>query len=236
MASNATNPSTSVFMASCPCWLLPTSLQLLSWTDLQLLNHYLNSTPVTPRLAAISHQPPTLLTAISRLSHNHSSSLLYSLGKDCTENTSPNSSSTVASCNYHTDCIENTPSQLLHCCSHYLPMAVAELLTSQSSPSNECTRYSIKNQCMRPLYQKPLMNCDLGLLYLLLQLTLTSSLTCGRYCCAYGSWTTLHKEIIQKGNASGKCTGKYMFLTNTTLFHVIATFISDIVKKFALTP
>jgi hypothetical protein len=62
----------------------------------------------TPRLVAISHQSPTLLTAISRPSSNSSWPLLYSLGKDHTENTTSNSSSTVA-------CVS---------CSHYLAMAV----------------------------------------------------------------------------------------------------------------
>jgi hypothetical protein len=68
------------------------------------------------RLVAISHQPPTLLTAVSRLSHNHSCSLIYSLGTDCIENTSPNNYSIVASCSYCTDYVKNTASQLLHCC------------------------------------------------------------------------------------------------------------------------
>jgi hypothetical protein len=52
--------------------------------------------PVLPgsrprRLAAISHQPPTLLTAVSRLSRNGSWSSLYSLGTDETEITASNS-------------------------------------------------------------------------------------------------------------------------------------------------
>jgi hypothetical protein len=48
------------------------------------------------RLVAISHQPPTLLTAISRLPCNGSWSLLYSLGTNLTENTTSNSYSTLA--------------------------------------------------------------------------------------------------------------------------------------------
>jgi hypothetical protein len=70
---------------------------------------------LTPRLAAISHQPPTLLIAILILSCNCCCSLLYSLGTDNTENTSPNSS-VVASCSYSTDSVENTASQFLSCC------------------------------------------------------------------------------------------------------------------------
>jgi hypothetical protein len=54
------------------------------------------------RLAAISHQPP-LITAISRLSCNHSCFSLYSLSTDHTENTASNSSSSVV-------CM---------CCGHY---------------------------------------------------------------------------------------------------------------------
>jgi hypothetical protein len=41
------------------------------------------------RLAAISHQPPTFLTAFSRLSHNGSWYSLYSLRTDRTKNTVP---------------------------------------------------------------------------------------------------------------------------------------------------
>jgi hypothetical protein len=48
------------------------------------------------RLAAISHQPPSLLTAVSRLPCNGSWFSLYSLGTDRTENTASNSYSTVA--------------------------------------------------------------------------------------------------------------------------------------------
>jgi hypothetical protein len=62
----------------------------------------------TLRLVAISQQPPTLLTAISKPSHSRSCSSLYSLGMDRIENTSPISSSVVASCSYRTDCVENT--------------------------------------------------------------------------------------------------------------------------------
>jgi hypothetical protein len=58
---------------------------------------------LTRRLAAISHQPPTLLTAVWRVSRNHSSALLHSLGTNRTENMSPNSSSIVAAHSYCTD-------------------------------------------------------------------------------------------------------------------------------------
>jgi hypothetical protein len=39
-----------------------------------------------------TQQPPTFLTAVSRLSRNHNSSSLYSIGTDRIENTSPNGS------------------------------------------------------------------------------------------------------------------------------------------------
>jgi hypothetical protein len=77
--------------------------------QINLLTHQLtHSTQLTPRLAAISHQPPALLTAVSRLTRNHSYFSLYSLCTDHTENSSPNSSSIVASCSYRTDRIDNT--------------------------------------------------------------------------------------------------------------------------------
>jgi hypothetical protein len=47
-------------------------------------------------LVAISHKPPPRLTAVSRLSRNHSCSSLYSLGTNRTGNISPNSSFVVA--------------------------------------------------------------------------------------------------------------------------------------------
>jgi hypothetical protein len=51
---------------------------------------------LTPRPAAISHQPPPLLTAVSRLSCNRSCFSLCSLGMDYTENTTYKRSSIVA--------------------------------------------------------------------------------------------------------------------------------------------
>jgi hypothetical protein len=51
---------------------------------------------LTPRLAAISHQPPTLPTAVSGLASDGSWPSLYSFGTDLTENASSNSSSFVA--------------------------------------------------------------------------------------------------------------------------------------------
>jgi hypothetical protein len=51
---------------------------------------------LTRRLAAISYQPPTLLTTVSTLGRNRSWSSLYSLGTDRTENTASNSSSFAA--------------------------------------------------------------------------------------------------------------------------------------------
>jgi hypothetical protein len=70
---------------------------------------------LTPRLAAISHQLPIVLTAVSRFSRNRSCSSLYSIGTERKENTSSNNS-IVASRIYPTDRVENTASQLLHCC------------------------------------------------------------------------------------------------------------------------
>jgi hypothetical protein len=53
---------------------------------------------LTPRLAAISHQSPTLLTAFSRLSPNSSCSSLYSLGTDRTQNAASNTSIVDCAC------------------------------------------------------------------------------------------------------------------------------------------
>jgi hypothetical protein len=50
-----------------------------------------HSTTLTPRLAAISHQPPTLLTASSWPS-------LCGLDMDCVENTASNNSSSIVVC------------------------------------------------------------------------------------------------------------------------------------------
>jgi hypothetical protein len=69
---------------------------------------------LTPRLAAILHQSTTILTAVSRLSRNRSSSSLYSLGTDRKENASQRFF--AASRSYSTDSVENIASQLLHCC------------------------------------------------------------------------------------------------------------------------
>jgi hypothetical protein len=63
---------------------------------------------LTPRLAAISHQLPTLLTAVSTLSSKGSWPSLYNLGTYRTENSASNSSSVVA-------CV---------CCGHCLATAV----------------------------------------------------------------------------------------------------------------
>jgi hypothetical protein len=97
-ASNAVDTSASVFtsLLAGDCFTTHSLLQL------------------TLRLAAISHQPPTLLTAVSGLSRNRSCPSLYSLGTNRIENTTPNSY--VASSSYRTDRVENTPSQLLHFC------------------------------------------------------------------------------------------------------------------------
>jgi hypothetical protein len=54
-----------------------------------------------------SHQTPTLLTVVSRLSRNRICPSLPSLGTDRIENTSSNSSSIVASSSYYTNRVEN---------------------------------------------------------------------------------------------------------------------------------
>jgi hypothetical protein len=90
----------------------------------------------------LSQLNPTLLTAVSILLLNRSCSSLNSLDTDRTENIFPKSSSIVASLSYLTDSVENTASELLHCCllrvccSHYLALNVAQLLISRSLPSN----------------------------------------------------------------------------------------------------
>ena len=126
MASNtiASSPSMFPFLLADSC--------LTTHSSLQLTNS----------------QVPSLLTPTSyssanlRRSHNCSSSLLYSLGTDCTEKTCPNSSSVAASCSYHTKHVENTASQLLHycmlwtCCGHFLATTV---VFSWSLPSNGST-------------------------------------------------------------------------------------------------
>jgi hypothetical protein len=53
--------------------------------------------------SASSQLAPTLPTAVSRLSRNHTCLSLHSLGMDCIENTSPNSSSIFALNGYHMD-------------------------------------------------------------------------------------------------------------------------------------
>jgi hypothetical protein len=65
--------------------------------------------PTIPQAGDHVTQPPTLLTAVSRLSRNRSWSSLYGLGTVRTENTSPNSS-IVVSLSCHTDRVENTAS------------------------------------------------------------------------------------------------------------------------------
>jgi hypothetical protein len=73
------------------------SCGFLKWPRPQLLQFSDRTDCLSSSQAgAISHQPPTLLTAISGLSYNGSWSLLYSFSMDSTENTSPNSSSVVA--------------------------------------------------------------------------------------------------------------------------------------------
>jgi hypothetical protein len=71
------------------------------------------------------------------LSRNSSCFLLYSLGMDHIENTYPNSSSIVASRNYRTDRVENTASQLLHCCVLRI-CCLAKGLFAEPFPNNGC--------------------------------------------------------------------------------------------------
>jgi hypothetical protein len=84
-AFNAVASSASVFMSILPGDCLTTH------SLLQLINS---------SLTVISHLTPTLLTAVSR-PRNRSFSSLYSLGTGRIENTSPNSSSIVASHKSH---------------------------------------------------------------------------------------------------------------------------------------
>jgi hypothetical protein len=93
------------------------------------LTNSLHSTDLTPRLAAISHHPPTLRTTDSSLSlSNGSWPSIYSLDTDRTEKTASNSSSTVASRSYTTYCVQTTASNgsfivVCVCCGHYLATA-----------------------------------------------------------------------------------------------------------------
>jgi hypothetical protein len=89
------------------------------------------------RLAVISHQPPTLLTAVSRLSHKRSCSSLCSLGTDSIENSPSNSYSIVASLRYRTDRIENTAFHLLRCCVLQV-CCLATGVLAEPFPSNGC--------------------------------------------------------------------------------------------------
>jgi hypothetical protein len=81
----------------------------------------------SPRPVAVSHQPPTLLTAVSGLSRNRRCSSLYSLGKDLIENSSPNISPNVESRSYRTDRVENTVSLLLQCCGLHIYCLVTDV-------------------------------------------------------------------------------------------------------------
>jgi hypothetical protein len=95
-----------------------------------------HSTTPTPRLAAITHQPPTLLSVVSRLSRNRTSFSFYSLCTDRIENTSLNVS-VPASRSYRTDRVENTASQLLHCCLLRI-CCLATGVFAEPFPSNGC--------------------------------------------------------------------------------------------------
>jgi hypothetical protein len=104
-ASSAIDPSTFVFTASCPRWLSPISLQLLSWINWLPISKLPGRQP--------SH---TNLQLFSLPSYDSSSNgswpSLYSLGTGHTENTSPNSSSIVA----RTSVVAITWQQLLYSC------------------------------------------------------------------------------------------------------------------------
>jgi hypothetical protein len=118
-----------------------TALLVGNWLKLTLCSNW-----QTPRLAAISHQPPTLLAAVSRLSRNRSCSSLYSLGTDRIENASPNSSSIAASLTYRMDRVENTSFQLLHYCLLWiccLATGVIQLLIWRWLPTNWPTCHNI---------------------------------------------------------------------------------------------
>jgi hypothetical protein len=78
------------------------------------------------RLATISHQPPTFLTAVSRLARNGSWSSLHSLGMDRRESTSCSSSSVVTCVSVS----EITRRLLSHC--------LATDLFAEPFPSNDC--------------------------------------------------------------------------------------------------
>jgi hypothetical protein len=80
-----------------------------------LTNQFTPLYSLTPRLTAISHQPPTLLTAASRLFRNRSCFSLYNIATDRIENTSLNRPSIVASRIYSIERVQNTAFQLLYC-------------------------------------------------------------------------------------------------------------------------
>jgi hypothetical protein len=57
---------------------------------------------------------------------------LYNLSMDRIENTSPNSFFIVASCSYRMNCVENSTSQLLHCCVCCLALGICAKLLSNA--------------------------------------------------------------------------------------------------------
>jgi hypothetical protein len=82
------------------------------------------------------------------MSRNRSCFSLYNLGSDRIENTSPNSSS-GASRSYHTDNIENTTSQLLHCFLLRI-CCLATGVFAQPFPSNSCLCW-LHNSCLEQI-------------------------------------------------------------------------------------
>jgi hypothetical protein len=83
------------------------------------------------------HTNPLLVSLPSQDSCNYSCSSLHTLIMDCIESTSPKSSSIVASRSYRTDCMENTASQLLHCCVLWI-CCLAMGVFAELCPSNGC--------------------------------------------------------------------------------------------------
>jgi hypothetical protein len=100
-----------------------------------------SSIPLTHSLHSTNSQDGGHLTLTSsRLSRNRSCSSLYSLGTDRIENSTRNSSSIVASRRYRTGRIENTDSQLLHCCVLRI-WCLAKGVFAESFPNNGCIRW-----------------------------------------------------------------------------------------------
>jgi hypothetical protein len=92
---------------------------------------------------SISHQTPTLLTAVWRLSSNGSWRSLYCLSTDRIGDTSPKQ---FFYCSYRTDRAENTTSQLLQCCVLRI-CCLATGVFAEPFPSNGCL-YWLHSSCL----------------------------------------------------------------------------------------